>query len=292
MPAGSSTASRPKGSITRWSPASWPPAPCCAARRDGARSCRRARGAPTCARGSSEIGAELRDSVLIQRYLFHSPARMDRVVRGARTRPEFSRILVDYASGRFTYRAARRQLLWHFPRLLPRLAGWPRGRSGIIRNPNMAESGIFRTPALQGWQRTNVVAAANCLREQMSQRRTIRSCAPPTKACSICSIPRASSRASSASRPRPPATPRRRSRTSAAAERRAAERRKANLGPPPASTPQAERRSHAIAADARRPCRAALRSRRHAVRSSPLRARRAEEVHGVTPRHRLRRLRA
>ena len=69
-----------------------------------------------------EIGAELRDSVLIQKYLFHSAARMDRVVRAAQTQPEFSRILVDYASGRLSYRAARRQLLWRFPRLLPRLA--------------------------------------------------------------------------------------------------------------------------------------------------------------------------
>jgi geranylgeranyl reductase family protein len=69
-----------------------------------------------------EIGAELRDSVLIQKYLFHSPARMDRVVRVARTRPVFSESLVDYASGRLSYRAARRRLVWHFPRLLPRLA--------------------------------------------------------------------------------------------------------------------------------------------------------------------------
>jgi len=69
-----------------------------------------------------ELGAELRDSVLVQKYLLHSPARMDRVVRGANARPEFSQILVDYASGRLTYRAARRRLLWHFPRLLPRLA--------------------------------------------------------------------------------------------------------------------------------------------------------------------------
>ena len=69
-----------------------------------------------------EIGAELRDSVLIQKYLFNSPARMDRVVSGANTRPEFSRILVDYASGRLSYRAARRRMLWFFPRLLPRLA--------------------------------------------------------------------------------------------------------------------------------------------------------------------------
>ncbi len=70
----------------------------------------------------SEIGAELRDSVLVQKYLFNSPARMDRVVSGANARPEFSRILVDYASGRLSYRAARRRLLWQFPRLLPRLA--------------------------------------------------------------------------------------------------------------------------------------------------------------------------
>src|SRR3990170_3621493 len=33
----------------------------------------------------------------------------------------------------------------------------------------MAESGMFRTPALQGWQRTNVVAAANYLREQLAR---------------------------------------------------------------------------------------------------------------------------
>lgn len=69
-----------------------------------------------------EIGPELRDSVLIQKYLLHAPDRMDRVVRGAQTRPEFSATLVDFASGRLTYRAARRRLLWHFPRLLPRLA--------------------------------------------------------------------------------------------------------------------------------------------------------------------------
>jgi hypothetical protein len=60
--------------------------------------------------------------VLIQKYLFPSPARMDRVVRVARTHAVFSEILVDYASGRLSYRAARRRLIRHFPRLLPRLA--------------------------------------------------------------------------------------------------------------------------------------------------------------------------
>jgi geranylgeranyl reductase family protein len=90
-----------------------------------------------------EIGAELRDSVLIQKYLFHSPARMDRVVRGAQTRPVFSETLVDYASGRLTYRAARRRLLWHFPRLLPRLA-WIalRGRPAPTGAQNPDPAGV------------------------------------------------------------------------------------------------------------------------------------------------------
>lgn len=82
-----------------------------------------------------EIGAELRDSVLIQKYLFSTPSRMDRVVRVAQTRPEFSEILVDYASGRLSYLAARRRLMWHFPRLLPRLALVAARASGIIRAP-------------------------------------------------------------------------------------------------------------------------------------------------------------
>ena len=33
----------------------------------------------------------------------------------------------------------------------------------------MADTGMFRTPALQGWQRTNVIAAANYLREQLAR---------------------------------------------------------------------------------------------------------------------------
>ncbi len=33
----------------------------------------------------------------------------------------------------------------------------------------MADSGIYRAPALQGWQRSNVIAAANCMREQISR---------------------------------------------------------------------------------------------------------------------------
>jgi len=68
---------------------------------------------------------------------------MDRVVRGARTRPVFSETLVDYASGRLTYRAARRRLLWHFPRLLPRLA-WIalRGRPAPAGAENPDPAGV------------------------------------------------------------------------------------------------------------------------------------------------------
>ena len=33
----------------------------------------------------------------------------------------------------------------------------------------MSDSGNYRTSTLQGWQRTNVVSAANCLREQMAR---------------------------------------------------------------------------------------------------------------------------
>ena len=86
-----------------------------------------------------EIGGELRDSVLIQKYLFPNPERMDRVVRVARTRPAFSEILIDYASGRLSYRAARRRLLWHFPRLLPRLAWIAMRRRAAAGTPAAVE---------------------------------------------------------------------------------------------------------------------------------------------------------
>ena len=88
-----------------------------------------------------EIGAELRDSVLIQKHLFPSPSRMDRVVRVAQTRPEFPRVLIDYASGRLSYPAARRRMLWHFPKLLPRLL-WValRGRPAAAAEPAEAEA--------------------------------------------------------------------------------------------------------------------------------------------------------
>jgi hypothetical protein len=47
---------------------------------------------------------------------------MDGVVAAANTRPEFARWLVEYASGRLSYRQARRRLVARFPKLVPKLA--------------------------------------------------------------------------------------------------------------------------------------------------------------------------
>jgi flavin-dependent dehydrogenase len=65
-----------------------------------------------------EIGAELADSITVQRYLFGRPGRVDRMVRGARESPDLALALVDYAMARLSYRAARRRLLMRSPRLL------------------------------------------------------------------------------------------------------------------------------------------------------------------------------
>ena len=63
----------------------------------------------------AEIGAELRDSVRVQRYLFGQPARIDAMVRGARRYPRFAALFVDYVMGRRSYAAAKTQFLTRFP---------------------------------------------------------------------------------------------------------------------------------------------------------------------------------
>jgi geranylgeranyl reductase family protein len=64
-----------------------------------------------------EIGAELRDSVLIQRHLFAHRSRIARVIRAAATQSGSTRALLDYAIGRRSYASARRHLLTRYPRL-------------------------------------------------------------------------------------------------------------------------------------------------------------------------------
>ena len=97
----------------------------------------------------------------------------------------------------------------------------------------MAESGLYRTPALQGWQRTNVVAAANCLREQISRTpddQKLRGAYEGLLDLLDPSRLLARKQREQAEAARHAATAIRNERR--AAERRAAERRKASLGPP------------------------------------------------------------
>ena len=91
---------------------------------------------------------------------------------------------------------------------------------------------MYRTPALQGWQRTNVVAAANCLREQISRTpddprlrnayQGLLDLLDPSRLL-------ARKQREQADAARHAATAIKAERR--AAERRAADRRKANLGP-------------------------------------------------------------
>src|SRR5881394_4047080 len=97
----------------------------------------------------------------------------------------------------------------------------------------MAESGIYRTPALQGWQRTNVVAAANALREQLARApedQKLRNAYEGLLDLLDPSRLLVRKQKAQADAARHAATAIKNERR--AAERRAAERRKANLGPP------------------------------------------------------------
>jgi geranylgeranyl reductase family protein len=68
-----------------------------------------------------EIGAELRDSVLVRRFLFRNPRHIDEMVKGARLHHDLTQSVIRYAIGRESYRTARRRLLLRFPGLMIRL---------------------------------------------------------------------------------------------------------------------------------------------------------------------------
>ena len=69
-----------------------------------------------------EIGAELRDSRLLSRYLYADLSRVDRLVRAVRVFPDVNRLLVGYAVGDLTYAEARWQFIARFPKVALRLA--------------------------------------------------------------------------------------------------------------------------------------------------------------------------
>ena len=68
-----------------------------------------------------EIGAELRDSVAIQRFLFADRRRIARVIDGAGRERAATKLILEFAAGRRSYRDVRRRLLGRFPLLAGRL---------------------------------------------------------------------------------------------------------------------------------------------------------------------------
>jgi geranylgeranyl reductase family protein len=69
-----------------------------------------------------EIGAELRDSVLLQRYLFADRRRITRIITGARREAATTRAVLDWLVGRVPYRHARRAVARRAPLVAARLA--------------------------------------------------------------------------------------------------------------------------------------------------------------------------
>jgi flavin-dependent dehydrogenase len=75
-----------------------------------------------------EIGAELADAVLSQRYLFASHARVSRVVRAAAAAPALTSAILAYVRGDLPYASLRRRMLVRFPLTMVRMlrARWRR----------------------------------------------------------------------------------------------------------------------------------------------------------------------
>jgi flavin-dependent dehydrogenase len=69
-----------------------------------------------------EIGGELRDSVLLQRYLFADRRRIARIIAGANRETTTRQLILDDAVGRLSYRTLPRRLIARSPWLASRLA--------------------------------------------------------------------------------------------------------------------------------------------------------------------------
>jgi geranylgeranyl reductase family protein len=86
-----------------------------------------------------EIGIELDDSVAIQRYLFADRRRIAGVIRGAnREGAATTRLILEFAVGRWSYRQLRRRVLARAPRLAAQLI-WQRLTQ---RKPLAAAAGV------------------------------------------------------------------------------------------------------------------------------------------------------
>ena len=69
-----------------------------------------------------EIGAEMRDSRFLSRYVFADLHRVGRLVRGVRAYPPVAALLADYVTGADTYEGVRRRFVLKFPRIAAKLA--------------------------------------------------------------------------------------------------------------------------------------------------------------------------
>jgi len=90
----------------------------------------------------AEIGAELRDSVLVQRDLLTTPSRIDRLIRAAHGAPTVAALIVRYATGEVSYSTARRRLLLGSPMAALRLT--LRHFRGIYRSTPQPSPGTSR----------------------------------------------------------------------------------------------------------------------------------------------------
>jgi geranylgeranyl reductase family protein len=90
---------------------------------------------------ADEIGSELRDSILVQRYLFASPARMTHMIQSAERHPAMVRALLEYAIGHRSYASIRRRMLIGSPQLAVRMI-WERARTLAVRQLSRSQSGI------------------------------------------------------------------------------------------------------------------------------------------------------
>ena len=79
---------------------------------------------------NDEVGAELRDSVLIQRYLFADRRRIAAIINGAHRAASTTRAILDFVMGRRSYRSLRRSLLTRSPLLVGRLV-WEQVRKNF-----------------------------------------------------------------------------------------------------------------------------------------------------------------
>jgi hypothetical protein len=86
-----------------------------------------------------EIGAELRDSVLVQRYLFADRRRIARVIESAARSPAATGLILEFVVGRMGYPELRRRLLMQAPGLAA-LVMWERLRAMFAPGGAAAET--------------------------------------------------------------------------------------------------------------------------------------------------------